>query len=174
MASSKSLRFAHAMPCLPPHRTRRALTCARPPPAAQGDATLSLELNDATLRDPKSLKGLALVAEKPLGCEWSTDGAGAGPWRGCIDWVPGAAADWPTLAAASHPRAYSRREGRAAGYGCHQGEASGLGSRLIWGMALHLVCRLLPACLAALGHRGRPTPPRLTRPRHARLLRRTC
>ncbi|PRW59190.1 outer envelope pore chloroplastic [Chlorella sorokiniana] len=33
----------------------------------QGDATLSLELNDATLRDPKSLKGLALVAEKPLG-----------------------------------------------------------------------------------------------------------
>ncbi len=67
------------MPCLPPHRTRRALTCARPPPAAQGDATLSLELNDATLRDPKSLKGLALVAEKPLGCEWGGDGAGAGP-----------------------------------------------------------------------------------------------
>ena len=51
----------------------------RPPPApAQGDATLSLELNDATLRDPKSLKGVALVAEKPLGCEWAGAEAGAG------------------------------------------------------------------------------------------------
>lgn len=40
-----------------------------------GDATLSLEFNDATLRDPKSLKGLALVAEKPLG------GGFASGWR---------------------------------------------------------------------------------------------
>ncbi|EFN57639.1 expressed protein [Chlorella variabilis] len=33
----------------------------------QGDATLSLQLNDSTLRDPKSLKGVVLAAEKPLG-----------------------------------------------------------------------------------------------------------
>jgi hypothetical protein len=36
----------------------------------QGDATLSLQFSDASLRDPKSGKGLILAAEKPLACEW--------------------------------------------------------------------------------------------------------
>lgn len=34
-----------------------------------GDATLTLAFTDASLRDPQSLKGVVLTAEKPLGCE---------------------------------------------------------------------------------------------------------
>ena len=33
----------------------------------EGDTTLSLQFNDATLRDPKSGRGVVLTAEKPLG-----------------------------------------------------------------------------------------------------------
>ena len=46
----------------------------------QGDATLSLQFNDATLRDPKSAKGVVLTAEKPLGgkCLHVLVGAGGG------------------------------------------------------------------------------------------------
>jgi hypothetical protein len=41
----------------------------------QRDATLGLQLNDATLRDPKSAKGVVLSLEKPLG---------GGCRRGCV------------------------------------------------------------------------------------------
>ena len=47
----------------------------------QGDATLSLQFNDATLRDPKSAKGVVLTAEKPLGGGWVHGWVGAGEVR---------------------------------------------------------------------------------------------
>jgi hypothetical protein len=36
----------------------------------RGDATLSLAFTDATLKDPKSFKGVVVAAEKPLGGGW--------------------------------------------------------------------------------------------------------
>lgn len=79
MVPSARSTVAPCLLCLWPRASHVARSANRPPPAAaQGDATLSLELNDATLRDPKSLKGVALVAEKPLGCEWAGAGAGTG------------------------------------------------------------------------------------------------
>ena len=57
----------------------------------QGDATLSLQLNDSTLRDPKSLKGVVLAAEKPLGGGWLAG-------LGCAGSVFVAGVRWPAAA----------------------------------------------------------------------------
>lgn len=83
-----------------------------------GDATLALEVTEDTLRDPQTMKGLLLSAEKPLGCEhrhgmagraglelWRAGvrraRAGAGRWHACS---PVPAPDPAAAAASLHAR----------------------------------------------------------------------